>query len=368
MHAATPAMSVLSAKEFSREPIRPVSLHEVDPIRDPRWARLVEKHGSASCFHSPNWLTALKNVYGYQPVAITTCPPEAPLTNGLVLCRIQSWLTGSRLVSLPFSDHCEPLAGSREDLNDLLFHLRRKVDAENWKYVEVRPVSIELEPGTKFSKHLSYCFHRLDLNRDLAEIFRHLHKDCVQRKIRRAEREQLKYEEGNSDILLQKFYRLMVITRRRQSLPPQPLAWFRGLVAAFGSSLKIRVVSAGETPVASILTIRHKTTMTYKYGCSDADLNKLGGTAFLFWKTIEDAKASGCDELDLGRSDADNLGLIAFKNRLGACATSLTYWTYPQQPAVDQKLWNNKLVQRATSLAPRAVLETVGKLLYKHIG
>ncbi len=40
---------------------------------------------------------------------LTTCAPDAPLTDGVVFCEVDSWLTGRRLVSLPFSDHCEPL-------------------------------------------------------------------------------------------------------------------------------------------------------------------------------------------------------------------------------------------------------------------
>ena len=42
-------------------------------------------------------------------VVYTTSPPSLPLSNGIVLCEINSWLTGRRMVSVPFSDHCEPL-------------------------------------------------------------------------------------------------------------------------------------------------------------------------------------------------------------------------------------------------------------------
>jgi hypothetical protein len=34
----------------------------------------------------------------------------------LVFCRVRSWLTGRRSISLPFSDHCEPLVESHEAL------------------------------------------------------------------------------------------------------------------------------------------------------------------------------------------------------------------------------------------------------------
>ncbi len=90
-------------------------LYQVDPIQDTRWAELVKRHPAASVFHTIGWLSALQYTYGYDPVAFTTSPPDAPLKNALVFCQINSWLTGRRMVSLPFSDHCEPLCDSFTD-------------------------------------------------------------------------------------------------------------------------------------------------------------------------------------------------------------------------------------------------------------
>lgn len=343
-------------------------VYEIDPLSDPRWTALLYSCPRSSVFHSTHWLRALRTVYGYDPVVVTTSLPGRPLTNGVVFCRIRSWLTGSRLVSLPFSDHCEPLVSNAEEFDHLLMQMRQYRDTRNWKYAEVRPISFEPGCDTRYGKHLTYCFHRLDLTPDMEQIFRRFHKDCVQRKIRRAEREQLKYEEGNSDELLRKFYRLMVAMRRRKSLPPQPVEWFRRLIAQFGSDLQIRVASYGDLPVASIITLSHKKTMTYKYGCSDVAFNKLGGMALLFWKAIQDAKAAGCERLDLGRSDSDNLGLIAFKDHWGATSSSLTYWKYPQEPTFGSKLWRNRAVKQLASITPEVVLIAAGRLLYKHIG
>jgi CelD/BcsL family acetyltransferase involved in cellulose biosynthesis len=342
--------------------------YEIDPLADERWPNLVESHPRASVFHSKNWLKALRSVYGYEPVVMTTSPPGARITNGLVFCRVNSWLTGRRLVSLPFSDHCNPLIDQTDALDTILAHTQRHVDQRKSKYIEVRPLSCQPSNHTKLGKLVTYRFHHLDLSRSEQELFRSFHKDCVQRKIRRAEREKLQYEEGASEDQLRKFYRLLVMTRRRQYLPPQPLTWFRGLIAAFGTDLTIRVASKDGSPVAAILTLSHKKTMVYKYGCSDAAFNKFGGMSLLFWKTIQDAKDKGLEELDLGRSDSDNLGLIAFKEHWGAAARDLNYWTYPCKPAQRPRNWEKNLVAQVVSLAPDFALKTVGKLLYRHIG
>lgn len=343
-------------------------IYEIDPLRDPRWPALVDRHPHASVFHSTNWLRALQMAYRYEPVAITACPPDADLTHGLVFCRIQSWLTGRRLVSLPFSDHCEPLVDCSEELDQMLLLMKQAVDEKKWEYAEIRPLSYQ---SSSFSRVVSsaYQLHSLDLRPSAEELFRCFHKDCVQRKIRRAEREDLNYEEGSSEVLLQKFYRLLVMTRRRHGVPPQPLAWFRSLVDTFGDGLKIRLASKGDVPIAAILTLHHKRSMVYKYGCSNAEFNKCGGMAFLFWRTIQDAKDKGCEEFDMGRSGTENLSLATFKERWGAAGTPLSYWRYPQNPSSGgSSPWPENITRRLVSVVPDFVLEAAGALFYRHIG
>jgi len=344
------------------------TVYELNPLNDPRWEAFVRSHPRASVFHSTNWLKALQNAYGYDLAVVTTCPREAALTNGLVFCRVKSWLTGRRMVSLPFSDHCEPLANNSGESDGLLLSMRHHVDGGEWKYIEIRPPFYRPGSQTGFGKSLTYCLHRLNLSRSKQELFHNFHKSCVQRKIRRAERERLQYEEGTSEILFQKFYRLLVITRRRLFLPPQPQYWFRALIASFGKDLKIRVVSKDDLPVASILTISHKMSMVYKYGCSDARFNSLGGMALLLWNTIQEAKDKGLSELEMGRSDGSNPGLISFKEHWGAVGTPLNYWRYSNRTGGAGPMWQKSLLRRLTPATPNAVLQTVGRVLYRHVG
>ena len=175
---------------------RATSVYEFNPICDPRWEAFVESHPQASVFHSTNWLKALQTTYGYEPLVVTTSSPDARLTNGLLFCRVNSWLTGRRFVSLPFSDHCEPLVNNSVELCDLLLHMKQYLETGKWKYIEMRPIACQPGSETGFGRSITYSFHRLNLRKSTEELFRSFHKDCVQRKVRRAEREKLHYEEG----------------------------------------------------------------------------------------------------------------------------------------------------------------------------
>jgi len=140
-------------------------------------------------------------------------------------------------------------------------------------------------------------------------------------------------------------------------------------MTCLGEHLEIRVASKEGQPVASIVTLRYKKSLTYKYGCSDAKYNHLGGMQFLFWRAIQDAKRDGISEFDLGRSDWDNPGLAAFKHRWGGVRSVLTYWRYPA-PAVGnfRPRWTVRRAKGMLAHMPDTVLSAVGKLLYKHVG
>jgi hypothetical protein len=340
---------------------------EIDPLQDPRWRAFVGSHPNASVFHQVEWLQALRSCYGYVPSALTLTPPESALENGLVYCRVQSKLTGSRIVSLPFSDHCEPLINTPEELSAFTAHLAGSIEKNGWKYFELRPIFHTPDDQSDLGASQKYYLHRLDLLPSEQTLFKKFHKDCIQRKIRRAERG-LRYEEGTSESLLQKFYKLMIMTRRRQGVPPQPLKWFRSLIASMGKNAQIWVAFKGETPVSSIFTLTTKKTLVYKYGCSDLRFSKLGGNALLFWNAIQRAKAAGLEELDMGRSDIANTGLITFKEHWGAERSPVNYWRYPYRAAFSNPERFIKYVKNAISIAPDRALTLLGNLLYRHVG
>jgi Acetyltransferase (GNAT) domain len=344
-------------------------LNIIDPLTDPRWDDLVARHPSASAFHRRGWLEALKQTYGYRPFVLTSASPGESLTDGIVACRITSWLTGTRIVSLPFADHCEPLIGDSGERLLLSHRLVEECIRQHCKYMEFRPLLASADLGNEFQPSETFCFHELDLAPSIEQLFKGLHKDSIQRKIRRAEKEQLSYEVGRTEEFIETFYNLLLITRRRHHLPPQPISWFRNLAKNMGEALHIRVARKNGAPIATLLTLRHRSNVIYKYGCSDGAFHQLGGMPFLFWKLIEESKTTGAECIDFGRSEMDNDGLIAFKDKFGTAKRTLTYFRYPQTRKQSAGSWgDSRMAGRIFSILPDGVLSAAGKVLYRHIG
>ena len=346
-----------------------VKIHVLDPLLDSRWEEFVARHPSASVFHQTGWLQALVRTYGYEPYVLTGTPFGEPLENGILVCRVSSWITGARLVSLPFSDHCEPLLRECDAAEEFVNWMHDACDLQHWRYVELRPLSAPCRRENSLRPDSSYWFHELDLEPSLDEIFRRFHKNSFQRKVQRAEREGLTYEAGRSERIMDEFYRLLLNTRRRHGLFPQPRAWFENLLECMGEKLQIRLARKNAVAIAAMLTLRHGSSVVYKYGGSNENFHNLGGMPFLFWRLVEESKALGIRKIDLGRTDLSNEGLIAFKDRLGATRRLLTYYRYTRaskrKVATLSASW---ALRQFFALLPEEVCSLAGRILYKYLG
>ena len=294
------------------------------------------------------------------------------LRDGVVFCKVKGWFGGPRLVSLPFSDHAAPLVLDEDHLREVLDYIAQGTARGEWSSVELRPPRSlnAVANSVPYADGQSFVLHMLDLEPSLEKLFHRLNKDSTQRKILKAQRLGMRYDEGRSERHLQEFFQLCVITRRRKALPPPPFQWFRNLLECVGEQAKIRIARTANGELAgAILTLHFKQTVLFKYGGSDARFHPLGTMPFLLWHAIEDAKSLGAAEFDFGRSETDNPGLIRFKDHFGAERFKFCHKVFPSttwEPGADD--WRLRVAKKVFAHLPDRALIAAGKLLYPHIG
>jgi hypothetical protein len=145
------------------------------------------------------------------------------------------------------------------------------------------------------------------------------------------------------------------------------MTWFSNLMDCLGESSRIRLAWRGGQPIAGILTLQYGKSIYYKYGASVARFHKFGPMPCLFWHAIQDAIASGLEELDMGRSDCNNVGLTTFKDRWNAARSSLQYLrSNGTQPSYANS-WGRGLTGVACRYMPGICLTALGRISYSHI-
>jgi hypothetical protein len=90
---------------------------------------------------------------------------------------------------------------------------------------------------------------------------------------------------------------------------------------------------------------------------------------FLFWKLIEESKTEGAEQIDFGRTDLDNDGLIGFKDRFGTTRRQLSYFRYSESIKAKGPVASNLPVTRSVcSVLPDVISSGAARMVYRHIG
>jgi len=335
-------------------------------LSDPRWGDFVAGHPAATPFHHPYWTRLVADCYGFRPFAVTASDPSGAVRAGLPLVEVRHLHGGRKWVSLPYTDYCPPLVSTPSQEEQLAVALGQASGAAGVRRVEVRAPLL----GTAASGDVALR-HVLSLAGGPAELYAGFHRSQVQRNIRRAEREGLTIRQATrAQDLVGTFYRLHVLTRRRQGVPVQPrrffrLLWERAISTGLGSVL---IVEAAGEPVAAAVFLAWNQTMIYKFGASEARAWSLRPNHLLFWHAIRTACEQGYRWFDFGRTDVGHEGLRNFKLSWGAVEEPLAYGTLGGRPdpAPPAHGLAGRLLGSAIRHGPLLLCRVAGEALYRY--
>jgi hypothetical protein len=351
-----PDLAVMPAPETTRR---------LNPLEVPGWDALVRSHPEASFFHGTAWAKVLHATYGYRPFYFASFDAQRLLTL-LPLMEVNSWLTGRRGVSLPFTDECPLLSSFATTPGDLFEQVMACGKARGWRYWQGRG---GLKLLTWAPASVTFFGHTLDLSSGEGRLFANL-QSPVRRAIRRGEKEALKVELGQSLEAVQAYYALHCATRRRHGLPPQPFRWFRNLHEQVLAEQMGQVVLAkqGDRPVAGAVFLHLGNKVVYKYAASDPAFQHLRGSNRVVWEAIKWYAREGFRQMDFGRTSRINDGLRRFKLGWGTEEHRIEYVKYDLRKRVfvtesdDANGWHNHVFRRL----PLFLSRTIGVCLYRH--
>jgi hypothetical protein len=359
VHATTsnPAVGLVEAANVS--PAR-----RLDPLDDPQWDDKISRFPEATIFHTTAWLRVIKSTYGFSPIAFAV-PGGGGFTSVLPMMEVDSWLTGRRGISLPFTDHCGALSAQA----NAEAPWQRAVEyagERRWKYVECRGRA----PCREAKPASSYLGHTIDLSATPDRLFGGL-ESSARRSIRKAEGVGLTVEFSQAIESMREFYVLMRLTRQRHGLPPQPYRFFSNIhrhIVEPGQGV-IVLVRKGAAAVAGGVFFHFGRHALYKFGASDARFQHFRPNNLMMWSALKWHCSKGFAHLDLGRTAPANAGLRRFKLGWGAQERAIDYFRYdcrnrqfmrwePEAPG-----WET----RAFRAMPLWISRMIGQFAYRHV-
>ena len=145
----------------------------MNPLQDPLWDQHILKLKDASFFHTSIWAKTLKDSYGYTPNYLVKTE-DGVIKALLPVMQVKSFLTGSRGVSLPFTDYCFPLLAEDYSLEELFEELKDYGQKQGWKYIELRGKENTLSEN---AAKTDYYRHYLELAPEIESVYKSMKGD-----------------------------------------------------------------------------------------------------------------------------------------------------------------------------------------------
>jgi hypothetical protein len=373
------------------------NLQIVDPTLFPNWDDLLLSTPGYSFFHSSAWARVLKESYGYTPLYF------ASIENGhfsalIPVMEVNSFITGKRGVSLPFTDYCEPIIDKDQDFADMFNYIIEFGKNRQWKYIELRggdsyvnnlvlrlssfvsrpsslvPASSRFAPCAlrlAVSPSGKNLVHTLDLTKGEKALHSGL-RDSTRRNIKKAIKESVVVKILNSLESVKEFYLLNCITRKSHGLPPQPFNFFKNIaeyIIAIQSGF-IVLASIKGRDIAGAVFFHFGNTAIFKYGASDNKYQHLRANNLVIWEAIKWYCQNDYKSFSLGRTDPENQGLAQFKSGWGGKQENIKYFKYDlgQRDFVNQGSKSSSFSNSLFTRMPVFLSKLISSVIYKHAG
>ncbi len=339
----------------------------INPVSYPHWDEIVLSSGASSLFLSSAWARVLVDTYGYTPLYFTMFDADERLVALVPLMEVKSIFTGSRGVSLPFSDYCEPIWGNETDREELINRIIEHAWRQGWKYVELRP---EKKNARHWGVSTSYLNHRLNISLDEEKLFESC-RASTRRNIKKALDAGVACSINTSMQSVEQFYALNCMTRKRHGIPPQPFSFFKNVhrhVISQGHGVVV-LASHKQQVVAGAVYFQFGKQAMYKYGASDLSYQQLRANYLVMWEAIRWYCRDGYEVFDMGRTEPSNTGLNQFKTGWNAQPSQIFYYKYDmkKQSFATASDRQSSLSERLLPHLPLALLKMIGTVAYRHV-
>lgn len=343
-----------------------IEMSDVDAAGDPLWAALVSDRRS-DVFHSPDWARVLQDTYGFGVRARILHHGAQPLA-GMLLVTVEDHL-GTRHVSLPFSDFCDPLVDDAVQLRHLMADTLGDPHPVSMKCVFDRHAA-EI-PGLSDVARLAW--HRVGVSDDVDTLWSGI-DSTARRAIRKATAAGLTVRPAASIGDLRTFFELHLgVRKHKYRLLSQPWRFFESIWEHFLSRDRGVLLLAeveGRT-LGGVLYLEWKDTLYYKFNASDLGELPARPNDAVLWEGMRWAHDRGLSWVDLGVSDLDQPGLIKYKRKYATEEGEVTVWRKPGTHPTGTGVEARGLLTDLTALfvdesVPDAVTERAGDAMYRY--
>jgi CelD/BcsL family acetyltransferase involved in cellulose biosynthesis len=344
-----------------------LKLVRIDPQTDPLWQEIINRYNS-DVFHTPEWMSTLTATYDFNFHGLAILDDSGQPRSGMAYCLIEDMMD-PRIVSLPFSDFCDPLVEDSEEWNlmvDALLH--------NGHRLSMRCLRNEIPlHDERFKLANRAKWHCVDVRKELDTLWMDLH-GSARRAIKKAKREQVDVRIASQKDELRSFYELHLKVRKyKYQLLAQPYRFFEQIWDQFitKGNGALMLAHHQDIIIGGVLYLEWQNKLYYKFNASNPEYRSLRPNDLVVWEGMKYAHLKGYDYLDFGLSDWDQEGLLQYKRKFASEEKTVSFLSHTPSgsPSRKEKQIRNLLPQLTDlfvdEVVPDQVTEKAGDVLYR---
>ena len=308
---------------------------ELGPADHRRWEEFVLHHSDGTVFQLPGWIEALRREYDRQLLCLGCEDLDGNLRGVLPLLETRglpfrkSPRSGRRWSSLPRTPVAGPLSLGSEPAVLLLNAAARQVRSRSSGKLELKPVEPRFDGLVEGVEPVPWRrTYVLRLPRPPLAVRFGTSKNHsrIEWSVRKATRLGVTVRSAGSEADLRNWYRLYLDTLRDRAVPPRPFRFFRSVWDIMRPMGMLRLLLAEQRAarrtvlLSGSIFLGFGQRLFYSFSGSRRDRQSLSlrPNDLILYKAIQDAQASGFQELDFGEVTDSTEGLAQFKSKWGA--------------------------------------------------
>jgi hypothetical protein len=342
-----------------------MAIVKINPLTDGRWMEFITHNKSANIFHHPAWLRVLNKQYNYPVAALCLLSSGNEISAGMPFCEVSGISQRKKLVSLPFSDYCNPLYCTEQQMYEFS---RLLMDEYCGRKSAPMEIFWGMPPEMGFNVTSTHVYHVTELVKDEKALMKSFNRTKSQG-IAKSIKQGLNVDFSTDYNAIEIFYRLHLKTRKKLGVPIQPKRFFYHIyeeIIKNGLGF-IVIISKDNVEMAAGLFMGFNETLTYKYNASDPDYLEFRPNNLIIWAAMQEGIRKDFKYFDFGKSDIDNEGLRSFKDGWAAVEKPL-YYSYVPLPAdgASFSFIKDKLIAPVIKSSPDFVCKLIGEVAYKY--
>lgn len=345
------------------------SIKIVNPYLDTRWDDFVLSNPKALIYHHSSWANVLESSFGCTPFYLALQSNHENEFEGIIpFMLVKSWLTGKRLVSLPFTSYCDPLVPPSFIKKALQFSSEHHPDIHYAEFKLINNSDTQLSQICR--QETSNVTHILNIDVPVNDLFQSFHNSSIRQRIKRAKRENLNFRIADTEEDLKSFYKLETLIRKKHGLPPHPYIFFLNMwrILRPKGFFFLALIEHKRRVIAAATVLKFKEIFHFEYSASNPEYQKHGANQLLIWEIIRIAQEEKANYFDFGRSAIINRSLIDFKERWGVQKYNLSSFYYPSDIGVKIKRQSfRNILERINRFLPKSILQLQSRLIYRHL-